>query len=177
MVKMNVSELLLINICMQLEPWTVFFAAALRPSALLLSPLWQLSSPPSFPPVLPFTLLLLLRILPLFSIWPALHIPLSSSGCVFFTCTLPFCFSSLPSVEYFPFPAFLLNLLSICFPSVAVVITFSLLSLWLFCFPSSGGKFPWPSFLLLLCLAPLPNRQRSLAFPFHFLPFFTSPFL
>lgn len=32
------------------------------------------------------------------------------------------------AVEYFPFPAFLLNLLSICFPSVTVVITFSLLS-------------------------------------------------
>lgn len=140
---MNLSEILMVSICMQLEPCTVFFmfsAAALQPSSSLLSPLWQLSSPPPFPPALLSSFLPVLphhhhhppqNLASLFYLTCSSHPSLLLCELfiyLFFTSTIPFSFSSLPSVEHFPFPAFLSNLLSICFPSVTVVITFSLLS-------------------------------------------------
>lgn len=134
----------MVNICMQPQPCTVFFVfttAALQPSSSLLSPLRQLSSPPPFPPAL------LSSFLPVLLQHHHHHHPSQNLASLFYlTCSshlslllCRFLFSFLPAhypspslrcplLNTFFFPAFLLNLLSICFPSVTAVITFSLLS-------------------------------------------------
>lgn len=95
---------------------------------------------------------------------------LSSHPSVLLCCFLPAHYPSPPlrcppCVLLNTFPAFLLHFLFIRFLPLLSLLPYSLLSVWLFCFPSSSSKFPWPNPPFFSSLHPSLNISFALLSP------------